>query len=73
MTLPAYIWRIKKEPYPCMIPLDGRDDWIRTSGPYVPNVVLYQTEPHPVNKMAEEVGFEPTSPFGLPHFECGPL
>ena len=25
----------------------GRDDWIWTSGPYVPNVVLYQTEPHP--------------------------
>ena len=25
----------------------SRDDWIRTSGPYVPNVVLYQTEPHP--------------------------
>lgn len=27
--------------------LTNRDDWIRTSGPYVPNVVLYQTEPHP--------------------------
>lgn len=24
----------------------GRGDWIRTSGPYVPNVLLYQTEPH---------------------------
>ena len=24
----------------------GRGDWIWTSGPYVPNVVLYQTEPH---------------------------
>ena len=28
---------------------ENRDDWIRTSGPYVPNVVLYQTEPHPDN------------------------
>ena len=26
----------------------GRDDRIWTCGPYVPNVVLYQTEPHPV-------------------------
>ncbi len=25
----------------------SRDDRIRTCGPYVPNVVLYQTEPHP--------------------------
>lgn len=25
----------------------GRDDWIRTSDPHVPNVVLYQAEPHP--------------------------
>lgn len=24
----------------------GRGDKIRTCGPYVPNVVLYQTEPH---------------------------
>ena len=25
---------------------DGRGDWIRTSGLYVPNVALYQAEPH---------------------------
>ncbi len=25
----------------------GRDDWIRTSDLYVPNVALYQAEPHP--------------------------
>jgi hypothetical protein len=24
----------------------GRGDWIRTSGPFVPNEVLYQAEPH---------------------------
>ena len=28
-----------------------RRDWIRTSGPYVPNVVLYQTEPHAVTNI----------------------
>ena len=27
-------------------PLKNRGDWIRTSGLYVPNVALYQTEPH---------------------------
>ena len=26
----------------------NRDDWIRTSGPFVPNEVRYQTAPHPV-------------------------
>ncbi len=26
--------------------LDGRGDKIRTCDPHVPNVVLYQTEPH---------------------------
>ena len=26
----------------------GRDDWIRTSDPYVPNVVRYRTALHPV-------------------------
>ena len=25
----------------------GRDDWIRTSDTYVPNVALYQAELHP--------------------------
>jgi hypothetical protein len=25
----------------------GRDDWIRTSDPYVPNVVRYRTALHP--------------------------
>ena len=29
----------------------GRGDWIRTSGPYVPNVLLYQTEPHLVDEL----------------------
>jgi hypothetical protein len=24
----------------------GRSEWIRTTGPYVPNVVLYQAELH---------------------------
>ena len=28
--------------------LTGRDDWIRTSDTYVPNVALYQAELHPV-------------------------
>ena len=36
----------------------GRGDWIRTSGLYVPNVALYQTEPH--LEMAAEEGFEPS-------------
>ena len=27
----------------------GRDDWIRTSGLFVPNEARYQTVPHPVN------------------------
>ena len=36
----------------------GRGDWIRTSGLYVPNVALYQAEPHLV--MAGEEGFEPS-------------
>jgi hypothetical protein len=27
--------------------LPGRDDWIRTSGPYVPNVVRYRAALHP--------------------------
>ena len=36
----------------------GRGDWIRTSGLYVPNVALYQAEPHLV--MAAEEGFEPS-------------
>jgi hypothetical protein len=26
-----------------------RDDWIRTSGPYVPNVVRYRAALHPEN------------------------
>jgi hypothetical protein len=30
--------------------LNGRGDWIRTSDFYVPNVALYQAEPHPVFK-----------------------
>ena len=30
-------------------PLNNRRDKIRTCGLYVPNVVLYQTEPHPDN------------------------
>ena len=25
----------------------GRDDWIRTSDPYTPSIVRYQTAPHP--------------------------
>lgn len=29
----------------------GRGDKIRTCGPYVPNVVLYQTEPHLVDEL----------------------
>ena len=36
----------------------GRGDWIRTSGLYVPNVALYQAEPH--LEMAAEEGFEPS-------------
>jgi hypothetical protein len=27
--------------------IDGRDEWIRTTDPSVPNAVLYQTEPRP--------------------------
>jgi|688.fasta_scaffold29645_7 hypothetical protein len=30
----------------------NRDDWIRTSGPFVPNEVRYQAAPHPAIKMA---------------------
>ena len=37
---------------------NGRGDWIRTSGLYVPNVALYQAEPH--LDMAAEEGFEPS-------------
>lgn len=46
--------------------IHGRGDWIRTSGLYVPNVALYQAEPHleklsPVfGAMAAEEGFEPS-------------
>ena len=28
----------------------GRDDWIRTSGPFVPNEVRYRAALHPENK-----------------------
>ncbi len=44
----------------------GRGDWIRTSGLYVPNVALYQAEPHlekcgpNIGAMAAEEGFEPS-------------
>ena len=31
--------------------LFGRDDWIRTSGPYVPNVVRYRAALHPANRV----------------------
>ncbi len=30
----------------------NRDDWIRTSGPFVPNEVRYQAALHPAIKMA---------------------
>ena len=30
--------------------LTGRDDWIRTSDPYVPNVVRYRAALHPEKK-----------------------
>ena len=36
---------IKKPPASSGIFINGRNDWIRTSDPYVPNVVLYQAEP----------------------------
>jgi hypothetical protein len=29
--------------------MTNRDDWIRTSGPFVPNEVRYQAAPHPVD------------------------
>jgi hypothetical protein len=29
----------------------NRDDWIRTSGPFVPNEVRYQAAPHPASKI----------------------
>ena len=32
--------------------IQNRDDWIRTSGPFVPNEVRYQAAPHPATKMA---------------------
>ena len=44
----------------------GRGDWIRTSGLYVPNVALYQAEPHldgngsGQRSLAAEEGFEPS-------------
>ena len=53
------------------LPLSSRDDRIRTCGPYVPNVVLYQTEPHP--DKAEKVGFEPTVRCRTTDFESVPL
>lgn len=31
--------------------LSGRDDWIRTSGPFVPNEVRYRAALHPENFM----------------------
>ena len=36
---------IKIPPVSGGIFINGRNDWIRTSDPYVPNVVLYQAEP----------------------------
>ena len=36
------------------IPHPGRDDWIRTSDTYVPNVALYQAELHPENIHLQE-------------------
>jgi hypothetical protein len=36
----------------CCSTTKNRDDWIRTSGPFVPNEVRYQAAPHPVIKMA---------------------
>jgi hypothetical protein len=46
--------------------LYGRGDWIRTSDLYVPNVALYQAEPHlekdgsEKRSLAAEEGFEPS-------------
>ena len=33
----------------------NRDDWIRTSGPFVPNEVRYQAAPHPATKAENTV------------------
>ena len=41
----------KKKSSTFMDDLYYRSDWIRTSDPYVPNVVLYQTEPRFVIKL----------------------
>ena len=32
---------------------ENRDDWIRTSGPFVPNEVRYQTALHPVSAQSK--------------------
>ena len=37
--------------------LKSRDDWIRTSDPYVPNVVRYRAALHPVNILMLKASF----------------
>ena len=48
LALPAARFALKKREYAEAYSLffNGRGDWIRTSGLYVPNVALYQAEPH---------------------------
>ena len=44
--------------------LFGRGDGIRTRDFYVPNVALYQTEPHPDKNYSIVIGRATTAPFG---------
>jgi transposase len=41
---------LKKKHSGVVRPQQNRDDWIRTSGPFVPNEVRYQAAPHPATK-----------------------
>ena len=49
--MPGHSGRVldEKQPrkIPCTADVSGRGERIRTSGLHVPNVALYQTEPHP--------------------------
>ena len=68
---PLFIWNVGKKKKTVVQKnngfLNGRGDEIRTHDLYVPNVALYQTEPHLENDtpacsrgiMAAELGFEP--------------
>ena len=42
---------LRKATFNLQVTINNRDDWIRTSGPFVPNEVRYQAALHPVKKI----------------------